>query len=170
MLSWVKIFAKFYAVLSVKLAWRNFAFFGGIFFVHFGTLCHFYAVLLQIRFVVNYALFRLNIFCSNHVGVEKLSGRRHNRNSVIPFAHTKRFNVSHMQDFLNIRIFWCAGFVIRHKVSTLVMSEYFGMIQTPFLSNIYSHVVRNEWSKLLFSAIFNDTLYAMKITTCVAIK
>jgi len=52
------------------------------------------------------------------------------------FAHTERFSVSRMRDFLNIPIFWCACFVIRYKVSTLVMSEYFGMIQPHFLSNI----------------------------------
>ena len=81
-----------------------------------------------------------------------------------------RFSVPHLWDFLNIPIFWCACFVISYKVSTLVMSEYFWMIQPPFLGNIYSHIVCNEWSNLLFLAILIHTLYAMKITTCVATK
>ena len=72
---WGKIFAKFYAVLSVKSVMAQFCIFWWHFIAHFGTLCYFfgifcsilvllvfYAVLLQIRFVVIYALFQLKYF------------------------------------------------------------------------------------------------------------
>ena len=75
------------------------------------------------------------------------------KKAVLLFAHTDRFSVSRMRDFLNIPIFWCACFFIRYKVSTLVMSEYFGMIQPPFLSNTYSKY---------HNMLNNHTLYAIR--------
>ena len=89
--------------------------------------------------------------CAN--GNSKVKNNVLTKKAVLLFSHTKIFSISCMRDFPNIPICWCACFVIGYKVSTLVMSEYFGKIQPPFLSNMYSkyHNMQN-----------NRTLYAIR--------
>ena len=81
-----KIFAKFYAVLTRNWVMSRICAFWWHFFAHFGTLCYFlaffctiwlfwtfYAILLQSRFVIIYALLWVSIFWLKPCLCKKLS-------------------------------------------------------------------------------------------------